>query len=197
MRLKINVSFGFDQPFQSQLRLWEHTPIETAADADMPPLTLDGFDKSCKAIKRCTGLGSDYFHPQQWLHLSEVGKQQIVEFLSLVEGSGHWPAHVSCIFFHLIPKVSGGLRTIGVLAGLVRTWEGMRVQDFGRWMQRHSRHHDWACTGRSPEAAVRRQLLFGETFDPETGELSDKAHVTVLLDIVKCFERLSLHQVWY
>ena len=71
-----------DEPFQTQLRPWEHTPIETAADADMPPLTLDGFDKSCKAIKRRTGLGSDYFHLSNGYILAKLASNILWNFLA-------------------------------------------------------------------------------------------------------------------
>jgi hypothetical protein len=40
-------------------------------------------------------------------------------------------------------------------------------------------------------------LLYREALDPHADQLIDKAHVTVLLDTVKCFEHLSLHHVWY
>ncbi len=185
------------EPVQQLTRPWEKAFVESAEDAGLALFSVPAFDAACARFRWRTGLGSDYFHPRQWRLLSDAGKSHMVSFLNLVEESGQWPAHTRYIFFHLIPKLSGGLRTIGVLAALVRLWEALRAEDFACWMQRHSREYDWACRGRSPEAAVWRQLLFAETLDPAADALTDKAHVTVLLDIVKCFERLTLHQAWY
>ena len=64
-------------------------------------------------------------------------------------------------------------------------------------MQKHERGHDWARSGRSPEAAVWRQLLCIEGQGPDANELADPVCVAVLLDIDKCVERSTLAQVFF
>ena len=77
-----------------------------------------------------------------------------VSFINMVEAQAIWPMHARIILFHLIPKASGGRRPIGILPGMVRTWEAMRRETFARW----ERRYDWACRGKSAKAAVWEQF---------------------------------------
>ena len=157
----------------------------------------DDLGRVSRWFKQRTGLGTDRFHPRTLQHISAAGRHRMAAFILALESATAMPSHAAYICYHLIPKLSGGLRTIGVFSGLFRCWEALRCEGFKVWMQKHERSYDWARSGRSPEAAVWRQLLCIEGLDPGADQLSDPACVTVLLDIVKCFERLTLAQVWF
>jgi hypothetical protein len=93
-----------DEQLQALPRPWESSPIEPEADANMTFLTVPMFEQACKMIKKRTGLGSDYFHPRHWLHLSDTGKRSSLGFIELIESSAHWPIHASYIPFPLNPQ---------------------------------------------------------------------------------------------
>ena len=93
---------------------------------------------------------------------------------------------------HLIIKPGGGNRTVVVMASTIRIWEAMRVPDFTRWPSKFDRNYDGASEGNSAESVVWRQLLEAEALD----EKAEQGRATVLLDPVKCFERLTLWQAW-
>ena len=63
----------------------------------------------------------------------------MVSFIKLVEDSILWPNQTAWIFYFLIPKLTGGLRPIGLMASLVRTWERMRRPVMQEWLSNRER----------------------------------------------------------
>ena len=63
------------------------------------------------------------------------------------------------------------------------------------WAIGMMRSYDWAAEGRSSQEAVWWQLLRAEGIDEGSGPEADGL-VTILLDIVKCFDSVGLRRVW-
>ena len=120
----------------------------------------------------------------------------MVHMLQLIEQSGVWPQRLSHVYYFLIPKLGGGLRPIGLLPSLVRIWERMRRPIVSAWMQRQARNYDWAAVGKTAEDAAWQQLVRAEGVDCMQDEPNATAVTTVLLDMVKCFEKVRLIHVW-
>ena len=63
-------------------------------------------------------------------------------------------------------------------------------------MQRQARNYDWAAVGKTAEGAAWQQLVRSEGVDCTQDEPNATAVTTVLLDMVKCFEKVRLIHVW-
>ncbi len=176
-------------------------PWELAAVDDEPPLPpLRGQDDACRslcgAFREHTGIGIDLVHPWHWGWVSDQGMDSLLAFLDWVERAAIWPSQLSWLLYFLIPKAEGGERPIGVIATTVRIWEGLRAPIMREQAARLARDYDWATTGRSAEQAVWEQLVEDEGLDTTRRDPTAPAAATVLFDLVKCFDRLSLDQVW-
>ena len=138
-------------------------PVECLKDIGWEPISAAKLLKKPSQFKLKTGLGTDFFHPRHVQHISHEGNTCLAKYLQLFEDSAFCPEHAATILFHLIPKAAGGLRTIGVMPSLLRMWEAARCEEFAVSMRLNERCYDWARIGRSPEAAIWRQLLFAES----------------------------------
>ena len=58
-----------------------------------------------------------------------------------------------------------------------------------------ARSYDWAAEGRSSIEAVWWQLLRAEAVDEGDGP-EVEGMITILVDVVKCFDRVQLQHVW-
>ena len=141
-------------------------------------------------------MGVDRTHPHSWSQASEQGVRTVLEFLELVEDSMLWRSQVEWLFYHLIPKLDGGERPIGVFATIVRIWEALRMPVMTEWLQTVDRPYDWATSGRGAEQAVWEQLVHTEALDLSDDSAEATTSATLLLDLVKCFDRLRLAHVW-
>ena len=163
---------------------------------ELPGLTVQSFVAAARSFKRRTGIGADAVHPRAFASLSEEGTKAVVHILQLIEQSGVWPQRLSHVYYFLIPKLGGGLRPIGLLPSLVRIWERMRRPIVSAWMQRQARSYDWAAVGKTAEDAAWQQLARAEGVDCTQDEPNATAVTTVLLDMVKCLEKVRLIHVW-
>ena len=107
-----------------------------------------------------------------------------------------WPQQTCTTMLFLIPNNVTSERPIALLPTLIRWWEGLRVTRGVRWQERH--RVGWENTdGRNggAERTVWETLLEMERFDNRAGE-KDQGAITLVLDLVKAFERVSLPAVW-
>ena len=63
------------------------------------------------------------------------------------------------------------------------------------WYKEAARTYDWACAGGTAAMAVWVQLL-GPSGSQKADGPNALGRAAVLLDLVKCFERIRLHHVW-
>ena len=82
-----------------------------------------------------------------------------------------------------------------IMPSFIRLWEKIRGQEMQEWAKSAERQYDWGARGRSSQQAVWLQLLEEEAI--VGGECaSDDARLTILVDLVKCFDRVRLRHVW-
>jgi len=164
--------------------------------AELPELTAEDLRGVGRGFKQRTGIGADALQPCSFALLSEEGRIAFLRMFSLIESTGMWPRRLSHVWYFLIPKPGGGLRPIGLLPSTVRIWERLRRPVMHQWMQSQARDYDWAAVGKTAEAATWHQLVLSEGVDVSTDSWDAPAVATVLLDLVKCFEKVQLDHVW-
>ena len=78
----------------------------------------------------------------------------------------------------------------------MRVWERMRRPEMLCWMRSQEREYHWSNVGGTAETAVWQQLVHAESLDLKDDGADSEAMATVLLDLVKCFEKVRLEHVW-
>ena len=147
---------------------------------------------ACRCFKAKTGIGTDCIHPRTLLLLPTAGLQAVVDILKAIERSGAWPEHQRHIMYFLILKANGKDRPIGLLPSLIRVWEAIRAPVLWAWQRDHPEDWNWSSEGRAAEDAAWEALLH-----IEGGQLhSEESTVSVVMDLVKAFERVQLAEVW-
>jgi ribonuclease HI len=182
-----------DMGAQGELRAWlDYQCTDEDALGDIDGATVD---KAGKHFKESTSLKVDALHPRVIANASEEASEAVAQLLNQVEATESWPAQVALIVYSLLSKADGGDRPIGIPAGLVRLWERCRMPVMRKWLQGVHRNYDYAQEGCSTEDAVWMQLLEQEAL-PAGGGPQHQGIVTILTDVVKCFDRVRLNHVW-
>ena len=164
---------------------------ETPVADELPKISATDIIDVSKTYKRHTGLGSDSLHPRWLGWLSMPVLEGLANLLMALERAGLWPVQVQTILIAQIPKADGGRRPIGLLAGLVRTWERIGKPIVAAWRCTVERSYNWAAKGRSPQAAVWKQALHAEA-----AAARGLQSAATLVDLVKAFEMVKLELVW-
>ena len=160
---------------------------------DFTEADLDRLKAVARSFKKKTGLGVDRWHPSMLQGASDGACLTLLDILREVERTLRWPAHVATIIFFLIPKSVATDRAIGLLPAPVRVWEIMREPYLAQWAKDDQRSWDCTSRGRAAEDAAREVLLAREVGDPDEVDPAVMATITAILDLVKAFERVSLH----
>ncbi len=123
--------------------------------ASLPPRpTREAMRRAAMTIPENTAIGCDGIPPRAFAWLSDSLLDALADLFTSIERLGHWPEQVALAVMHLIPKLQGGRRPIGVLASLVRWWERIRQPTIARWREKVARGYNWAATGRRAEQSV-------------------------------------------
>ena len=172
-------------------RPWESAPLE-----ELPPLQLDAFEVAFRQFKVNTGVGCNLLHPKDPLPLGPGAKTVILRFLEAIERSRTWPDHSSVLNYWLIPKSNGKDRPLALLPTLIRWWEFLRYPIVLAWEKDHI--HEWDAThsGKGAEHAAWHALLQHEAVDMGDDGPEQEAQFTLVMDLVKAFEKVQLYQVW-
>ncbi len=80
-------------------------------------------------------FGIDTFGPADYRRLPRAGRQRVVDCMNEIESEACWPWQVLLVLMALLPKPDGGMRTIALLAGLVRMWAKVRKAEVGIWVE--------------------------------------------------------------
>ena len=91
--------------------------------------------------------------------------------------------------FFLLPKSTGGFRTIGVLPTLYRVWAKLKMPLDRAWSAGVPRSYFAAGVGKATEDAVGRLLLTAEA--KQEGE----EVACMIVDIDKCYEHVDHHKL--
>ena len=157
----------------------------------LPPITAKQIWKAALSFSPRTGVGEDVFHPRLVAFLSEEVRSCYAQVLNTAEDTGCWPSIVSVNLIHLIPKLSGGMRPIGLMATLIRIYERVRRNLVARWREENCEDFNYMANGRSSIDAVWNQSVRDEAA-ARKGILSASA----LLDLIKAFESVRLDIIW-
>ncbi len=156
----------------------------------LPPITGQDLRKASSTFAR-TAIGTDNIGPWHYAWLSDELVASIAAFLQGLEAVGVWPDDLHEALIHLIPKVTGGRRPIGVLASLLRLWERARRPVIRAWRDTCTRDYQWMARGRGANRAVWAQTVL-----EEAARQRGLASAAVLIDLVKAFEQVILARVW-
>ncbi|CAK0858255.1 unnamed protein product [Prorocentrum cordatum] len=179
---------------QEQERRWETEPRQ-----ELPEFTesdLAKLKKVARTFKRKTAQGVDRWHPAMLQGASDAAHWTLLQILREVERTLVWPQHAATVIFFLIPKSVAVDRAIGLLPTLVRVWEIMREPYMIEWAKANQRSWDCTAFGKAAEDAAWEVLLANEGDEVQDSDPRTLATVTAILDLVKAFERVSLHVLW-
>ncbi len=164
---------------------------EEVLDEDLPPIGVDDLRKAMRSFKARTGVGGDLVPPSWLLILSDALVEHFAAFFMAVEDMGRWPRELQVALMHLIPKLAGGRRPIGILATVIRWWEKSRRGTVRQWRARNARRYDWAASGKSSEQGVWVQSIRHAAARARGDHLA-----STLLDLAKAYEHVPLEAVW-
>ena len=138
-------------------------------------ITKEGLREAAKTFSARTGVGEDWFRPRDILLLSDSVLDRCATVVNRAESIGEWPSLVANNLVHLIPKPTGGMRPIGLMAMLVRLYERVRRPDIHRWRA--------ACDDPATSDAVWVQSVRVNA-SKELGRVS----ASVMLDFIKSLQ---------
>ncbi len=164
---------------------------EELPQCDLPPLLVNHLRKVALTFKETTGLGIDVISPRHLAWLSDDLLQAVADFLEHLEKAGIWPHQLEQIMFHRIPKAAGGRRPIGILPTIIRLWERARKPMIDEWRRSCRREYNWTEPGRGSEKSVWVQSI-----REEAARARGDTTASVLVDLVKAFEKVALAHVW-
>ena len=159
--------------WEDELPMWPAMTAKEVADAS------GDFRKGTSAV--------DGLHPRQVGLLSKELLEALCELFRGFEAFGRWPASLCSLIVRLLPKDTGGFRTIGLFRTLFRVWAKGRAQGLMRWAAEHLNHPMWNnFGGRRPGDVVWRDLVKASS----AGHLGMTA-ASLQLDISKMFDSID------
>ena len=179
--------------------IWERHQSTTTApwrdhdceEGELPAVTAQCLRRAARSFKESTAIGVDGIPPRTVALLSDELLEVVADLVNRIEEGGRWPQSYSTAVLHLIPKLAGGRRPIGLLPTLVRLWERARKDVVRRWRSKETMPFSWAGKGKGSEAAVWQQSVRAEA-------ATHRGHTTaaMMVDLVKAFESVPLWRVW-
>ena len=126
------------------------------------------------------------------MDLTKETRGEIVEFLEKVEQSGKFPQQACTTMFFVISKNVTSERPIALMPTLIRWWEALRAPEVAKWQQKC--RVDWDATdGRNGGAQrTEREVLTDMERFSGRAKAEDRRAVTLVLDLAKAIERVSL-----
>ena len=158
---------------------------EVQLSEPMPRPTLSEVRKAIRSFPMSTAVGHDEWEPWTWRHLSDGAIEALIGIGLAMENMMVHPRQWKLNILKLLPKPVGGCRTIGILPTLLRMWCRIRWEFIRCWQITNARDYFWGDAGRGSEKAV-----WWESLANESCVLKGRQAVTVLLDLLKCFERV-------
>jgi hypothetical protein len=151
------------------------------------PAALDG-GLLCRASAAFSAATSavDGIHPRQVRLLSKELLRCLCLLFRAYESLGAWPATLANLIVRLLPKDTGGFRTIGLFRTLFRVWAKARATLLAEWAVVHLSHPMWNnFSGRRPGDVVWRELVRAS----HEGTLGRTA-AAIQVDVSKMFDRI-------
>ena len=139
-----------------------------------------------------TAVGNDHINPHSFAALSDDALSCIALIMTSSINSGTMPTALSSISMALLPKPSGGWRTIGIFTTIVRVfmrWTRRHITDL--WEGTFVRPGWFGQRGRTCQQATWTLSLAGE-FAQATGQ----AAASALIDLEKAYEHINHEYLW-
>ena len=158
----------------------------------LAPPTADCIRLVAKSFSTFTAIGNDHIHPHSFAALSDGALRSISCIMTTSINAGTLPASLSSISMALLPKPSGGWRTIGIFTTLVRIfmrWTRRQVTD--RWERSFVRPGWFGQRGQTCQQATWTLSIAGE-YAQATGQ----AAASALIDLEKAYEHISHAYLW-
>ncbi|CAK0822508.1 unnamed protein product, partial [Prorocentrum cordatum] len=174
-------------------------PWEREERDKLEPFTdqvVDKLKEVARTFRKKTGVGVDRWHPSMLQGASDEAYVKLLDFYMEVGRTLRWPIHMGTVLFFMIPKTYTTDRAIGLLPTAFRVWEIMREPYMVEWAKKNYRSWDCTSYGKAAEDAAWEVLLSHEMDDVEEQSEETQATVTAVLDLVKAFEKVSLHVFW-
>ena len=105
----------------------------------------------------------------------------------MMELIGCLPPQHQVVLLVLLAKPTGGFRTIGLMPMAQRVWARMRRDQATAWEANWQREYFWAGKAKGAEDAA-----WMTAFEDEAAWAQGRACVSLLLDLIKCFEKVPL-----
>ena len=135
---------------------------EEGEEGGMERITGEMVGKAAKTFKVKTALGIDAISPCHYSWLSDVLLERVAGPHMELEEAGMWPAQLTEAIVHLIPKLAGGRKPVGLLPSLVRAWGRAGEPAIVKWRRANQRDYDWMIEGRGAERSVWTQAILDE-----------------------------------
>ena len=148
--------------------LWQASPARqphrhVPSDARQPSrLTAAELRQASRGYAMGTAIGPDGFAMQHFGMLSDGCLETLALIFEAVELSGVIPRQWDVLSMTLIPKASGGHRTIGIFVGAVRLWAKARRALCNAWEAANARAYWGAAAGKQALDPVWRWAVQAE-----------------------------------
>ena len=155
------------------------------AGDSLPRPGIDNIRRASQSFNMATAVSGDFIHPKSICLLDVIALEALEEVFMLIEEVGTAPIDLLTLVF--IDKPGGaGKRPIGLLTGLMRLWGKVRRPYGKAWEADNARPYFWAGKGRPAADSAHQQTL-----KAEIARAKGISSASSLLDMVKCYERLS------
>ncbi|CAK0855293.1 unnamed protein product [Prorocentrum cordatum] len=156
----------------------------------------NGLKEVARTFRRRTGIGVDRWRPSMLQGACDDAYSRLLDILRVVECTLIWPAHMATVLFFTIPKTFTADRVTGSLPTTIRAREITREPCMITWARENQRSRDCTSRGKVAEDAAWDVLLSHEMDDPDDESEKLEATITPVLDLVKAFDKMSLHVLW-
>ena len=109
------------------------------------------------------GLGWDGIYPRAICRLSQSTLGWLAKVLYHCETTGEWPRLIDVVVIALLPKSDGGLRPIGLMPFLVRSWTMARKAVAMQWEQEVQHPFLYVGKGMGAEIVAWKQAARADT----------------------------------
>jgi hypothetical protein len=157
--------------------------LDWEGQVPLPRPSAGAMRSAARTFPAWTGLGADSFHMRAFALLDDDDLELLVDFMLLVEGTGLAPDQLEHLLVVFIPKLSGGVRPIGLVNSAFRLWGRVRRPVTRAFLIANKRSYHVGVSGHTCEQANWRHLVADEV-----ARARGLKSATALLDITKCFE---------
>ena len=183
-----------DQLLQDQVNKWSAVWKESGAPTPLsfpkvlraPDISVPEMREASTSFKRNT-CARGGIHPRHIALLPDEAIQVLLDVLHAAEAVGRFPPQIDQTFMSLLPKPSGGFRTIGLYTSIYRVWAKARAALTKQWERSHASGEGFAAG--ENRAAV--DVVWRHSFAAEAADADNKLFAVMLFDIAQCYDILN------